>query len=58
MLPWLLDLGLGVVDLGLAAAAVALVVEGLPGAVSRRRHPVDPRRLDDDDGQQGDEDDA
>lgn len=36
MLPWLIDLGLGVVDLGLAAAAVAMLVEGLPGAVGRR----------------------
>ena len=37
MLPWLLELGLGVVDLGLAAAAVALVVEGLPNRRRLRR---------------------
>jgi hypothetical protein len=53
MLPWLLDLGLGVVDLGLAAAAVALVVEGLPGGLRREAptngHPGPGASEDDDD---------
>jgi hypothetical protein len=37
VLPWLIDLGLGVVDLGLVAAATAILLESVPSSLKRRR---------------------
>lgn len=50
MLPWLIDLGLGVVDLGLVAAATAILLESVPGSLKRRhaRRPPTTRSPDDD----------